>query len=319
MASASAPGKVLVTGASGFVGTPLVATLRRHGWSVVSAVRYTSGAEREGVHVVGDIDARTDWRTALDGCDCVIHLAARVHVMDDDADDPLAAYRETNVSGTLNLARQAVESGVRRFVFLSSIKVNGEASLPGQPFTPDDRPNPEDGYAISKYEAEQGLQELASRSDMDVVIIRPPLVYGPGVKANFRSMMNWLATGIPLPFGALHNRRSLVGVDNLVDLIRVCLTHPAAANQVFLVSDGEDVSTAELLRRTAVAMGKKARLLPLPGSLLEWVAHVLGKGKLAQRLCGSLQVDISKTKERLNWTPPVGVDEGLRRAAEGME
>lgn len=319
MASASALGRVLVTGASGFVGTPLVATLRQHGWDVVRAVRYSSGVEREGVYAVGDIDARTDWRTALEGCDCVVHLAARVHVMDDDADNPLAAYRETNVSGTLNLARQAAESGVRRFVFLSSIKVNGEASLPGKPYTADDRPDPEDGYAISKYEAEQGLQELVVRSDMDVVIIRPPLVYGPGVKANFQSMMNWLARGIPLPFGALHNRRSLVGLDNLVDLIRVCLTHPGAANQVFLVSDGEDVSTTELLRRTAAAMGKKARLLPLPESLLEWGARLLGRGDLARRLCGSLQVDISKTKERLNWLPPVSIDEGLRQAAEGME
>lgn len=309
---------ILVTGANGFVGKALVISLRRSGRQVMVATR-RPGREHSDAFAVGNIDARTDWREVLAGCDCVVHLAARVHVMNDHATDPLEAYRETNTRGTLNLARQAAECGVRRFVFLSSIKVNGELTGPGQPFTADDVPAPQDGYAVSKYEAEQGLLDLASRTSMDVVIIRPPLVYGPGVKANFRAMMNWLSRGIPLPFGALHNRRSLVGVDNLVALIGICLTHPAAANQVFLVSDGEDLSTTDLLLRTAAAMGLKARLLPLPASLLEWGARLLGKERLAQRLCGNLQVDIAKTRERLGWSPPVGVDEELRRTAEGMK
>lgn len=309
---------ILVTGANGFVGRPLVKALRRAGRQVITVTRRPGGENSDAV-AVGNIDARTDWHWTLASCDCVVHLAARVHVMDDHAADPLEAYRETNTQGTLNLAQQAAECGVRRFVFLSSIKVNGELTRPGQPFAADDIPAPQDGYAVSKYEAEQGLLDLASRSPMEVVIIRPPLVYGPGVKANFRTMMNWLARGIPLPFGALRNKRSLVGVDNLVDLILTCLAHPAAANQVFLVSDGEDISTTDLLRRTAAAMGRKAHLLPLPASLLEWGARLFGKDELAQRLCGNLQVDIAKTREQLGWSPPVGVDEGLRRAAESMK
>lgn len=319
MPSTKAQGRVLVTGATGFLGKPLVKALPGQGWDVVQAVRRSSPASSGDVRAVGDIDARTNWHEALAGCDCVVHLAARVHVMDDHAVDSLDTYRETNTRGTLNLARQAAECGVRRFVFLSSIKVNGETTSSGRPFTADDVPAPQDGYAVSKYEAEQGLLDMASHTSMEVVIIRPPLVYGPGVKANFHSMMNWLARGIPLPLGALHNKRSLVGVGNLVDLILVCLVHPRAANQIFLVSDGEDLSTTDLLRRTALAMGRKARLLPLSASLLEWGARLLGKGGLALRLFGNLQVDITKTRRLLGWSPPVGVDEGLRHAAEDMK
>jgi len=236
--------------------------------------------------------------------------------MHEQAADPYVEFRRVNVEGTLQLARQAAVAGVRRFVFISSIKVNGEDTTQGIPFSPDGAREPKDAYGTSKCEAEQGLQALAAETDMEVVIIRPVLVYGPGVKANFLSMMRWLSRGIPLPFGAIHNKRSLVALDNLVDLIVTCIDHPAAANQVFLVSDGEDLSTTDLLRRMASALGKPARLLPVPAWLLEFGARLLGKQDLAQRLCGSLQVDISKTRELLGWTPPVSVDEGLRKTAQ---
>lgn len=261
----------------------------------------------------------TDWNLALKGVQAVVHCAARVHVMQDDATDPLQAYREVNVNGTLNLARQAAQAGVRRFVFVSSIKVNGEATQPGQPFTADDVPLPLDPYGVSKFEAEVGLRDIESQTGMEVVIVRPPLVYGPGVKANFASMMRWVARGIPLPLAAIHNARSMVALDNLVDLLLTCLKHPAAAGQTFLVSDGEDVSTTELLRRTAQAMGKRALLLPVPASVLEIGATLLGKRAVAQRLCGSLQVDIAKTRRLLDWTPPLTLDQGLKKAVEGMK
>jgi UDP-glucose 4-epimerase len=286
-------------------------------WRIVAAVR-SSCQLPEGVEVatVNVIDDETNWTDALDGGDgVVIHLAARVHVMQDVAVDPLAEFRMINVEGTLNLARQAAEAGVRRFIYLSTIKVNGEQTLPGHPFTERDLPAPLDPYGISKYEAEQGLRKLAQHTKMEVVIIRPPLVYGPGVKANFLNMMRWLHKGLPLPFATINNRRSLVALDNLIDLIVVCLKHPEAANQTFLVSDGEDLSTTGLLHRMAHALGRPPRLLPIPTSLLKVVAAILGRRDMAQRLCGSLQVDISKTKTLLGWSPPISVDEGLRRTA----
>lgn len=255
----------------------------------------------------------------MQGVGALVHCAARVHVMQDDAADPLEAYRLVNVEGTLNLARQAATAGVRRFVFVSSIKVNGEASLSGQPFTADDVPTPLDPYGVSKLEAEQGLRELEAQTGMDVVIVRPPLVYGPGVRANFASMMRWVARGVPLPLGAIHNFRSMVALDNLVDLLVTCLKHPAAAGQTFLASDGEDVSTPELLRRSAQAMGKTAFLLPVPTFLLESGAALLGKRDVAQRLCGSLQVDIEKTRRLLGWKPPLTLNQGLKKAVEGMK
>jgi UDP-glucose 4-epimerase len=259
----------------------------------------------------------TDWSTALNGVSVVVHCAARVHVMRDTSVDPLEEFRRVNVQGTLNLARQAAAAGVRRFVFVSSIKVNGEATQPGCPFTADDILAPLDPYGVSKMEAEQALREIVRQTGMEVVIIRPPLVYGPGVKANFAAMMRWLQRGVPLPLGAIHNQRSLVALDNLVDLIMTCIKHPAAANQTFLVSDGEDASTTELLRRMGQAMGHPARLLPVPASWLKLAAGLIDKRDVAQRLCGSLQVDISKTRELLGWVPPVSLDEGLRRAATG--
>jgi nucleoside-diphosphate-sugar epimerase len=248
-----------------------------------------------------------------------MHIAARVHVMNERAGDPLAEFRRVNVDGTLNLARQAASAGANRFVFVSSIKVNGESTTETQPFTAADTPAPQDPYGISKMEAEQGLRQIAAETGMEVVIVRPPLVYGPGVKANFASMMRAVQRGLPLPLGSVtHNRRSFVALDNLVDLLITCIDHPAAANQTFLVSDGEDLSTTDLLRRLGQALNKPARLFPVPPSLLQLGANLLGKGDMAQRLLGNLQVDISHTRNTLNWTPPISVDEGLRRAAAGL-
>lgn len=268
---------------------------------------------------MGDLSSKNDWTFALRDVGQVVHLAARVHVMNDESTDPLAEFRGVNVEGTVNLARQAAAAGVSRFVFLSSIKVNGECTELGRPFTADDVPAPKDSYGVSKHEAEQLLRQIAAETGMEVVIIRSPLVYGLGVKANFKSMMRWLARGLPLPLAAVtDNRRSLVALDNLVDLILTCLYHPAAANQTFLVSDGEDLSTAQLLKRMGAAMGYPARLFYLPPALMKLGANVLNKPGIYQRLCGSLQLDIAKTRHLLDWTPPVSVDEGLRRAAEGF-
>ena len=308
--------QVLVTGANGFVGRALCAEAVSRGMAVRGITR-ASGDLPISVEnfAVGGIDGNTDWQDVLTGCDVVVHLAARVHVMADTAANPLDEFRRLNVQGTLNLARQAAAAGVKRFVFVSSIKVNGEATQLGSPFTADDAPAPLDAYGVSKMEAEQGLREIARQTGMEVVIIRPPLVYGPGVKANFAAMMRWLKRGVPLPLGAIYNQRSLVALDNLVDLIVTCLTHPAAANQTFLVSDGEDVSTTELLRRMGQALGCPARLVPVPASWLKLAAAGVGKSDVAQRLCGSLQVDIEKTRRLLSWSQPLSLDEGLRRAA----
>jgi len=306
----------LITGASGFVGKPLCAELLRQGHEVRVAIRSTNDLiddyERA---IVGSIDGGTDWTVALRGVQMVIHLAARVHVMNDTAIDALAECRKVNVEGTLNLARQAFKAGVQRFIFISSIKVNGEGTLLGQPFTAEDEPSPVDPYGISKREAEDALRQLAGETGMEMVIIRPPLIYGPGVKANFQSMMRWLDKGIPLPLGAIHNKRSFVALDNLIDLIMTCIAHPGAANQTFLAGDGEDLSTTELLQRMAAALGKKTWLLPVPSFLLEWVAKLLGKQAMAQRLCGSLQVDISKARDLLAWKPPVKIDVALKKTA----
>jgi len=308
---------VLVTGANGFVGRALCVDLVRRGYTVRAAVRERScaiGLPGELVQIA-DTGADADWSSAIAGIDAVVHLAARVHVMRDNVLQPLAAFRAVNVVPTERLARAAAAQGVKRFVYVSSIKVNGEGTPPGRPYTPDDVPAPVDSYGISKHEAEQALRQLAREAGLEVVIIRPVLVYGPGVKANFLSMMRWLHRGIPLPLGAINNQRSLVALDNLVDLIVTCLHHPKALNQTFLVSDGEDLSTTALLRRTAAALGRPARLIPVPALVLRTTARLLGKADFAQRLCGSLQVDISKTRELLGWVPPVSVDEALKQTA----
>jgi nucleoside-diphosphate-sugar epimerase len=310
----------LVTGANGFVGSALCARLRSDGVFVQGAVRaLNSEPYGSDVFGIGSLSSDTDWRVALKNVDQIVHLAARVHVINDKDSDPLAEFRQINVESTANLARQAAAAGVRRFVFLSSIKVNGEFTEAGRPFTADHVAAPEDAYGVSKHEAEQLLWQSAAKTGMEVVIIRPPLVYGPGVRANFQSMMRWLASGLPLPLAAVtQNRRSLVALDNLVDLIVTCLNHPAAANQTFLVGDGEDLSTAELLKRMGAAMGRPARLFKMPPALLKLGATSLNKPGVYQRLCSSLQLDITKTRQLLGWTPPLSVDEGLRRAAEGF-
>jgi len=309
--------KIILTGASGFVGSRLFTALK--GSSCLQIVglcrRLPQGGEGLALQAVGDLQ-QADLSAFLQEGDVLIHAAARAHIMNDEEADPLAEYRRVNVEGTLNLARQAVAAGVKRFVFISSIKVNGEATPTGTAFHADDKPAPEDAYGLSKLEAEQGLRELAAETGMQVVIVRPPLVYGPGVKGNFASMIKLVEQGLPLPLGAIHNKRSLVGIDNLVDLIIRCIDHPAAANQVFLAGDGEDLSTTELLRGVGNAMGKPARLIPVPAGLLQFGATLLGKKAMAQRLLGSLQVDISKTCELLDWKPPYTVEEGLRRCFE---
>lgn len=311
--------RVLITGASGFIGQALRIEALAHGMKVRGAFRQRAELP-DGIEdvVSGEINDTTDWTSALSGCDVVIHLAARVHVMNDTSDDPLAEFRQVNVRGTLNLARQAARAGVKRFIFVSSVKVNGEQTKAGKPFTEDTAPNPQDAYGISKLEAEQGLQKIAQETGMEVVMIRPPLVYGAGVKANFASMMRAVKRGFPLPLGAIHNQRSFVYVGNLVSLIMRCIDHPAAANQVFLVSDGHDLSTTELLRACASALDVNARLLPVPQKLLELAAAMLGRHAVAQRLCGNLQVDISKARSLLGWTPPFSVTEGLKATALGL-
>ncbi|MGV8921034.1 MAG: UDP-glucose 4-epimerase family protein [Pseudomonas sp.] len=310
---------ILVTGASGFLGGSLVKALASSGaFSVTAPLRKPHTAFPASVRnlPIADLDASTNWQHSLPGVEVVVHAAARVHVMNEAAVDPLAEFRKVNVEGTLNLARQAAAAGVKRFIFISSIKVNGEGTSSDKPFCADDSPMPGDAYGISKAEAEQGLRELAAETGMQVVIIRPVLVYGPGVKANFLNMMRWLSKGIPLPLGAIHNRRSLVSLENLISLIVVCIDHPQAANQTFLVSDGEDVSTSDLLRKLGVALGAPARLLPVPVWLMRGAATLVGRRSFSQRLFGSLQVDISKNQMLLGWSPPVSLDQGLGNTAK---
>jgi len=312
---------ILVTGASGFVGSALVARLALDGIETRACFRRDDACVPDGVHAlqVGDLTVDNDWGQALRGIVTVVHAAARVHVMDDTAMDCLAEFRRINVQGTLSLARQAAAAGVRRFVFISSIKVNGEVTKLGIPFSADDIPSPRDPYGVSKMEAEQGLREIAAQTGMEMVIIRPPLVYGPGVKANFAALMRAVQSGWPLPLGAIRNQRSLVALDNLVDLIVTCVSHSGAANQTFLVSDGRDLSTKDLLCGLAHAADVRLLLIPVPVWVIWAGATVLGIRGTASRLCNSLQVDISKTRNLLGWTPPVSVDEGLRRAVAGMK
>lgn len=311
---------VLVTGASGLVGRRLCETLVRQGKAVRTVVRQTGLALPNVQQVgLGDLYGGTDWQAVLNGVDTVVHLAARVHVMHDTSADPLAAFRRVNVEATLNLARQAADAGVRRLVFVSSVKVNGEASHPGRPLTELDAAAPQDPYAVSKWEAEQGLLHLARSTGLQVVIIRPPLVYGPGVGANFAALARAVSRGWPLPLGAVHNRRSLVALDNLVDLIVVCLAHPGAANQIFFVSDGQDLSTAELVRGLAQAAGVGVRLLPVPTGLLMLLGRAVARASSVQRLCGDLQIDITKARQILGWQPVVTTEEGFRMVYEDKQ
>lgn len=308
--------KILLTGATGFVGAALRQRLMQDQHSLVLVARQSRAAD---VMTLGDMGLDTNWERALIGCEVVVHLAARVHVMAGQGAEPASEFHRINVEGTAKLARQAATAGVKRFVFLSTIKVNGEATLPGRPFREDDVPAPKDAYGISKFEAEKVIRALAQETGMDVVILRSPLVYGPGAKNNFASLAHWVRRGIPLPLDMVRgNRRSMVALDNLVDLIVTCLDHPAAANEVFLAADGEDYSTAEWVERLAAAMGRSARLIPVPVRMLEVAAIGLGKREIARRLFGSLQVDSTKVREWLGWRPPITVDEGLQRAMESL-
>ncbi|MCO1336826.1 SDR family oxidoreductase [Microbulbifer sp. OS29] len=308
-------GRVLLTGASGFVGKALLSLVQETGYQVTPVYRQRV----EGGFQIDDLGAGTNWAGVLDNIDVVIHTAARVHIMEETAADPLAEFRKVNVEGTIKLAQQAAAAGVKRFIFLSSIKVNGESTDNRCPFNADEKCQPSDPYGISKKEAEDALLELTKSVDMEVVIIRSPLIYGPGVRANFQSMMRWLDRGLPLPLGAIDNRRSLVSIDNLLDLIVVCITHPSAANQVFLVSDDMDLSITDLLRGLSHALGCRARLFPVPQFMLSRGLRLIGRGAMAERLCGSLQVDITKTKDRLGWKPPISLGEGLAKAAQAFQ
>lgn len=310
--------RVAVTGATGFVGNAVTRQLFNRGFSPVCILRSSSEvlSSEYASYECGDMGPDTDFRSVLKSVHMLVHCAARVHVMDETALDPLSEFRHTNVDATLNLARQCAEMGVKRFIFISSIKVNGESTFIGRPFHADDVPAPIDFYGISKREAEDGLLSIAAETGMEVVIIRPVLVYGSGVKANFLSMMRWLDRGVFLPLGAIHNKRSFVSIVNLCDFICVCLTHPAAANQKFLVSDGEDLSTTELLNKMGDALDRKAKLFRVPTKLLVLILRPLGFGAQLQRLCGNLQVDIRKNKDLLHWVPPQSVEQGLMGAAK---
>ena len=286
--------KILITGAKGFIGQSLSKSLR--GFDVIEA-------------------ERDDWSSHLAGVNCVIHLAARVHIAE-RSQNSIAYYRLVNVAQTLEFAKNCNLAGVKRFIFISSIKVNGDFTKAGRKYTPDDSPNPQSPYGISKWEAEKGLRKIAKFGNMELVIIRPPLVYGPGVKANFLSMMNYLQKGLPLPLGGIENKRSLVFIDNLIDLIIKLIDHPSAPGQIFLVSDDEDVSTSRLLIDVGRALGKPAKLINFPQNLLNFFFKATGKNELRDRLFGSLQVDIKKTKTLLNWSPPFKFSDGVKKTVQ---
>jgi len=305
------PDTVAVTGADGFVGRALCSHLEAHGVSVRRLQRASGGEKR--AFTVGDIGPDTDWSAALQGIHDVVHLAARVHVMRDRTADPLAEYRRVNVEGTRTLARAAVTAGVARLVFLSSIKVNGESTR--LPFTEDDVPAPQDAYGVSKWEAEQALRQVAHGSAMQLVVLRPPLIYGPGVGANFLRLMRAVAQGVPLPLGAIDNRRSLLYLGNLVDAIRLCLSQPGARGQLFLLSDGDDVSSAQLVHRLAAALQVRPRLLRVPAAWLRTAGRLMGKSAAVERLVGSLQVDSSRFRATLGWSPPFSLEQGLAETA----
>ena len=305
--------RVLVTGANGFVGSVLCPLLAERGYGVRVAIRGTARPPPAamGSVVIGDIGARTDWAEALTGVEMVVHLAARAHQPGDGPQDA-ARYLETNAYGTQRLAQQAADSGVRRFIYLSSVKVNGEETR-ARAFGGEDPPQPEDDYGRSKWQAETLLAAVARVSGMSCAVVRSPLVYGPGVRANFLRLLQWVDRERPLPFGSVRNQRSLVSAANLCDLLARLLEHPAAAGRVWMVADGTGVSTPELIRRLARLMGRRARLLPVPVPLLRLAAALVGRGPQARRLCGSLVVDVSQTRDLLQWTPPLSVDEGLAR------
>lgn len=309
--------KFLVTGANGFVGRALCTQLLARGFEVRGAVRSEKSVLPQGVEriAVGEIHGDTDWSSALQGIDIVIHLAARVHVMKDESSDPLSEFRKVNVEGTEKLAISAARAGVERLVYASSIKVNGEATTI-RPYSETDASGPQDPYGVSKWEAERMLHRISKENGIEFAIIRPPLVYGPGVGGNFIRMLDWIAKGIPLPLGSVKNRRSMIYVENLADALILCSTHPDAANQTYLVSDNETVSTPELLERLSAIMGRRMAIPPFPVFLLDFLGKIAGKSAELQRLTGSLEVDASKIRKTLAWNPPSSLDTGLTRTVD---
>ncbi len=311
--------KLLITGANGFVGSALCEEALARGFSVRGAVRdgciLPIGIENISV---GDVDSKTDWSDALFQCDVVIHLAARVHVMCETSDNPFAEFFRVNVAGTENLARSAVAAGVKRFVYVSSIKVNGEETLSGQAYTEQGEAAPQDPYGVSKLEAELALHRVVKETGLEVVIVRPPLIYGAGVKGNFAQMISVVSRGVPLPFASINNKRSLIYVKNLVDALILCATHPVAAGETYLVSDGEDVSTPELLRKLGKVMGQPVRLFSCPQALLKLAGNLIGRSDQLDRLFGSLQVDSGKIRRELGWQSPFTLQEGLKATAKSM-
>ncbi len=309
--------RALVTGANGFIGRSFCAEAVLRGLQVKGATR-SVGELPAGVEsaVVGAIDGETDWTDALQGVDTVIHLAARVHVMKDQAANPLTEFLKVNLYGTSRLAQQAASAGVKRFVYVSSVKVNGEQTTVGRPFLESDEPDPQDPYAVSKWQAEQDLQRIARETGLEVVIVRPPLVYGPGVKGNFVRLLAAIDRGVPLPLAGANNLRSLVYVGNLADALIACATHPAAAGQTYLVSDGDDVSTAMLVDMIALSLGRSSRAFHFPTGLLRAAATLLARAEQMDRLFGTLRVNDEKLRRELAWSPPYTLEQGLRATAE---
>lgn len=309
--------RIMITGANGFIGQSLCRFFLTVGHEVIAQQRAAPMGTQVSHPMLRTLQTPLQsspaLREALLGCDAIVHTAARAHKLKDDAPSPRDAYREVNTDLTLQLAHTAVECGVKRLVFLSTVKVHGEWTQPAQPFEADGPLCTQDHYAVSKQEAEQGLRLLAAHTGLELVVVRPPLVYGPGVKANFLRMMRWVDKGIVLPLGAIANQRSLVNTTNLASFLELCVRHPAAANQAFLVSDGTDISTTGLLRAIGLALGRPARLLPVPQRLLERGLALLGQGALAQRLCADLCVDIEKNRQLLHWSPPLSLEHGIRR------
>ncbi|BBG90120.1 UDP-glucose 4-epimerase family protein [Aeromonas caviae] len=309
--------KVIITGANGFVGSAAFNKISElEQYTVSGAVRHNT--EKSSFISIGDMNYETDWSNILRGQNVVIHTAARAHVMIDEAINPLAEYRRVNVEASVNLAKQAARAGVNRFIFISSIKVNGNGGERSRVYYHNDPPAPEDNYGISKAEAEVELKKIAEDTGMEMVIIRPTLIYGPDVKGNFNSLIKLVCWGLPLPLGAIHNCRSMVAIDNLIDLIVTCIDHPKASGQTFLVSDDQDMSTTELLEVMAHSFNKKAILIPIPAKLLHIAARLLGREAIVDRLCGSLKVDITHTKETLDWRPPVTMEQQLAKIVESM-
>jgi nucleoside-diphosphate-sugar epimerase len=308
--------KILVTGCTGFIATELISTLANvRGYSIVGACRRPLRDAKFEFVVIGDVNALTIWGSCLKDTNVIVHTAGRAHVMHEISSCPIDEFRRTNVEGTLNLARQAASAGVHRFIFISSIGVNGFQTEPGRPFVESDFPDPHDPYTLSKWEAEQGLIEISNKTGLEVVIIRPPLVYGANAPGNFGSLIRALQHNWPLPFGSLHNKRSFVSLGNLIDFISTCIVHPAAANQTFLVSDGCDLSTSDLVRYAGAALGVKVRLIRFPKLIIKICAKIIGRSKSSHRLCDSLQVDISKARSILGWRPPLSVESGLKDIA----